>query len=99
MSLIGFINFYKSSVNEFIFILKTECGGSHEDISDLNSSLPGIGVKGEHRVEFFDEFLVKDRVFVSNWLGHDGLKILFMNLFSRQHFTESFTYELIKIIN
>ncbi len=98
MGLVGLINFYKSSVNELVFLLKAKCSGSHEDISDLNSSLSGIGVKREQCVELFDDFLVKDRVLVSDWFGHDGLKIFLVDLSSGQHSTESFSFVLIKII-
>ena len=93
---VSFINFLDGSVDEFVFVLKSKCLGSHEDISHFGSSLSGISVQREHGMKFNDEVLIKDGIFVSNWLGHDGLEVLF-GLFSFwQHF-KSF-YEL-KIIN
>lgn len=98
VAVVGFVDLLNGSVDEFVFLLKTKSGGSHEDISHLNSSLSGIWIEGEHWVKFFNEFLIKNGILVPNRFGHDGVEILFVNFSSWQHFTESFLFVLIKIL-
>lgn len=54
--------FVNESEDVFIFGVKAEGGGSEEDISDICSSLTGVGIERKDCVEFSDVFCTEDRI-------------------------------------
>lgn len=79
-SVSGVVDFLNKSEDEFILGIETESAGSHEHISDVCSSLPGVGIEGEEGVELGDMFWRENWVFGGDVFGEDGLEFFFLNL-------------------
>lgn len=78
-SVCGIMNLVEESENKFVFCIKTEGACSHENISYISSSLPGISIKGEKSVKFGDVFRREDWVFGGNILGEDSFEFFFLD--------------------
>lgn len=70
----------EESEDELVFGVEAEGGGGEEDITDIGSALTGVGVEGEDCVQLSNVVSTEDRVFGSDVLGKDCLKILLLEL-------------------
>ena len=72
----------KHSEDDVILLIESESTSSHENVFDVDSSLPGVCIEGEECVDLRNVFDVEDGVFGGNVLGQDGLEILGLDIFS-----------------
>ena len=68
-------DFLEDSEDDLVVVVKPKGAGSHENVLDIDSSLPGIGVEWEKGVDFGDGIGSEDGVFSGDILGEDGLKV------------------------
>lgn len=78
----SFSDLLEDSVDKFVFGVELEDFGGHEDVSDIEHSLSGVGVEVEQVVEIFQLILVEEGVLGSNVLFHDSLEVLLESLSS-----------------
>lgn len=67
-------------IDELVFGVKSEGGGSEEDISDIGPSLPGVSIEREDCVEFSDMVGAEHWIFSTDVLGKDSLQLLLLDL-------------------
>ena len=48
------VDVLNDSEDDVVFLIEPESGGSDKEVSDISSSLSGIGVEGEQSVKFGD---------------------------------------------
>ncbi len=72
----------KDSEDDVILLIESESTSSHENVLDVDSSLPGVCVEGEECVNFRNVFNIEDGIFGGNVLGENGLEILGLDIFS-----------------
>ena len=78
------MNLLEESEDEFVFGVEAQGAGSHEEVSDVSSSLPGVGVEREESMEFDDVIGGEDGVFGGDILGEHGLEFFLLD-FSLRH--------------
>ncbi len=74
--------FSQNSENNVVTLVKAECLCGHDDISEINSSLPGVSIEWKQGVEFYDVLTSEDGAFSGNFLREDSLEVLFLDFFS-----------------
>ena len=80
----GVSNFLNNSEDEWILDIKAKNLSGHEDISDIDLSLPGVSVEGEELMELVEMVLTEEWVFSANVLGHDLIEV-FLECLSSCH--------------
>lgn len=60
--------------------VKAEGGGGDEEISNVGSSLAGVGIEGEESVQLSDVFRGEHGILEGDVLAEDSLEFLFLDL-------------------
>ena len=78
-SVSSIMDFVKKSEDELVFGIETKSTCSHEDVSDIGSSLSGISIEGEEGMKLSDVFRWEDGVFGGYILGKDGFEFFLLD--------------------
>jgi hypothetical protein len=75
----GVVDFREESEDKLVFVIESESAGCDQQISDISSSLSGIGIEGEEGVKFLDVIGREDWVLGSDVFGEDGLEFFLLS--------------------
>ena len=70
----------KEAEDQLVFGVKAEGGGGDEEISDVGSSLAGVGVEGEEGVQLSDVFRGEHGILDGDVLAQNSPEFLFLDL-------------------
>jgi len=73
------MDFVKKSEDELVFGIETKSACSHEDVSDVGSSLSGISIEGEESMKFGNVIGWEDGVFGGDVFTEDGFEFFLLD--------------------